>query len=1077
VSRSKKLWLSCVIGFLILIIGSVAIIIGTQSGTQWLLGMARPYLPGELVLGDTHGTLLGGLKVDRVEWRSEAALVAAESIELDIELMPLFKRHVAINEFNVGKVDVHIVETGSPESTDDSFAVPEIDLPVEVSIAKGAIKNASVSSGEIERRVDAIDISAALKGAVLTVDSLVVRSDWLHLEISGRTRLQNRIPSDLRAKWRWTPADSPHLAGDIGIKGDLRGYEVRHELSEPVSIITTGSVRVEAGEWFADLKNQWRQLSWTVADRLVRTTGGTLSVRGNDAGFAVELDTHAQLDEFPESRFVMEGDATLDGMRVSELTVVNELAEASIRGDVRWLPSPSMEIELGISGGDINGNPLNGRAQIEYAGDTLLIRDGDVQVGSNRITGSASINDNLMIDVRLALPKPAELLAGVTGSLAGTVFIDGPLNQPNARVELTGSDLAWRDYSVESADISVSGLMQQHDLRATLRSRGRTAQVNADGGYAETGWAGHIGSVAVAGTALGDWQTRRPSALTASNAEINLSELCLFGPSGDESACASAEYVVDGPAVFATSISEFPLKALPLDLPEDMELDGSINIRGNGKLEDERLSGVATVELSDARATATVDGETVSVSLAEAIAQASVTENKLDLTTRLRLEDGTGDGNLQLTIGNVADTDSAIGGNAMVSVSDAAAFAVFLPSITDLHGKIDGSLAISGTPRKPQFVGEIAVREGKFGVRRAGVEISDIEVRLRQLDAGRLQLVGSARSGEGQVTFEGSTQVSAETGIRSEVSLSGNNFELLRLPDWQVAASPEISVVFDERSARVSGELGIPTAIINVKSVPESAESSSPDTTVHRAEGADPRSGRRIDIDVETVLGDNVKLTGFGLTTGIDGAVNLKGGTNAPFTGFGRLSLREGRYKAYGQDLEIDRGELIFNGPLDNPALNIRAVRKIQDVTAGIQLTGTASELQSEVFSEPHLGDAEALSYLLTGRPLASVSTSEEGAALNNAAFALGLSQAGSVVSQIRGQLGLETLTVEGGADSGRIIAGKRIGSRLLVEYGYGLVDKLGTLLLRYQLTDRFVLESRTGTVSNFDIVYSVKKR
>ncbi len=134
-------------------------------------------------------------------------------------------------------------------------------------------------------------------------------------------------------------------------------------------------------------------------------------------------------------------------------------------------------------------------------------------------------------------------------------------------------------------------------------------------------------------------------------------------------------------------------------------------------------------------------------------------------------------------------------------------------------------------------------------------------------------------------------------------------------------------------------------------------------------------------------------------------------------------------------------------------------MRKVQDITAGIQLTGTANELQSEVFSEPPLGDAEVLSYLLTGRPLASVDTSEEGAALNNAAFALGLSQAGSVVSQIRGQLGLETLTVEGGADSGRIVAGKRVGTRLLVEYGYGLVDKLGTLLLRYQLTDRFVLE------------------
>ena len=96
---------------------------------------------------------------------------------------------------------------------------------------------------------------------------------------------------------------------------------------------------------------------------------------------------------------------------------------------------------------------------------------------------------------------------------------------------------------------------------------------------------------------------------------------------------------------------------------------------------------------------------------------------------------------------------------------------------------------------------------------------------------------------------------------------------------------------------------------------------------------------------------------------------------------------------------------------------------------------------------------------------------------LNNAAFALGLSGAGSITSQIRGQLGLETLTIAGGADDSRLIAGKRFGDRLLVEYGYGLIDRLGTLMLRYQLNDRFVLESRTGTISSLDLLYSVKKK
>jgi translocation and assembly module TamB len=146
-------------------------------------------------------------------------------------------------------------------------------------------------------------------------------------------------------------------------------------------------------------------------------------------------------------------------------------------------------------------------------------------------------------------------------------------------------------------------------------------------------------------------------------------------------------------------------------------------------------------------------------------------------------------------------------------------------------------------------------------------------------------------------------------------------------------------------------------------------------------------------------------------------------------------------------------------------------------VTAGIRLAGTPTNLRSEVFSEPPLSDADALSYLLTGRPLATAGTTGEGDTLSKAAFALGLSGAGTVASQVRTSLGLETLSVEGGAEDGRIIAGKRFGDRLLVEYGYGIIDKLGTLLLRYQMTERLVLESRTGTVSNLDIVYRVRTR
>ena len=400
----------------------------------------------------------------------------------------------------------------------------------------------------------------------------------------------------------------------------------------------------------------------------------------------------------------------------------------------------------------------------------------------------------------------------------------------------------------------------------------------------------------------------------------------------------------------------------------------------------------------------------------------------------------------------------------------------FFPSITNPTGRIAGQIEIAGSLVAPDIVGEIGLSDGAFGVARAGIRVTDVAVVIRQTEVGRLAVQGSARSGDGKLVITGETSLTATTGIRTELLLSGEDFALLKLPDWQVTASPDIAVVFDEREARVRGTLGIPAANVMFRELPTNVVKPSPDVVIHRGEAAAKERQFNVNLDVRTDLGEAVFLSGFGLTTGLEGAVRITGRSDTTYTSTGRLLLRDGRYSAYGQELTIDSGELIFNGPLSKPTLNVRASRTASDGTvAGIHLTGTPQQPRSDVYSEPALSDVEALSYLLTGRPLSSAS-GEEGNTLNQAAFALGLTSAGSIVSRVRNELGLESLGVQGTADDRQFFAGKRFGDRLLVEYAYGIVDNLGTLLLRYQLNSRLVVESRSGIIRTLDVVYSVKK-
>ena len=93
--------------------------------------------------------------------------------------------------------------------------------------------------------------------------------------------------------------------------------------------------------------------------------------------------------------------------------------------------------------------------------------------------------------------------------------------------------------------------------------------------------------------------------------------------------------------------------------------------------------------------------------------------------------------------------------------------------------------------------------------------------------------------------------------------------------------------------------------------------------------------------------------------------------------GQGEITIEDGTYKAYGQDLEISQGRVFFQGvPMDNPGLGIRAIRRIKNTAfnavdvAGIDIRGTAKSPRLSLFSQPKVSDADIISYIVTGSAL-----------------------------------------------------------------------------------------------------------
>ncbi|MDX1404578.1 MAG: translocation/assembly module TamB domain-containing protein [Woeseiaceae bacterium] len=1139
---SRKIWIGLALVALLLL-GGTGWLLGSESGARWALARAASILPSQLTLDIRSGTLLGGLRFSNVEWRDASVLVAGEDVFIDLDLISLMFRYLDVDELTAARFEI-VIQPGS-DADDDDEGMPTVDLPIDITVHSAILRNASWQSAAFAYSADEVQLAASLFDSDLAVTRAQLQSAQLELELNGRLGLRDWYRGRVRARWAWQQSAELQLAGDLEVQGDLRRYELRHVLTAPVNVTTSGQVAFDSGSLVANLANEWQSLSWSVNERSIRADSGRLQLQGGLDAYSVELETTAQLDDWPATGIRLSGDADLQAIRISELQLVNEYGELAASGNASWQPaleydlafmlsdfdanriaaamSGSLQVDGNIDGsfgdagmtiglqvanlgGAINGFPVAGSGNVEIADSTLTVSDGRLRVGSNNVQFSGFAAESISLDAQLDLGSLTEILPDAAGSLRGNLSLRGNRARPDVTLDLAGDALRYERYAVATlrvdADVKqqaassteidlrqltvgaavfdelrvvANGSLDQHRVQASMSAYQSKLNASAAGGFDGEAWSGRVTTVNIANELLGSWTSREPSLLGISRTEVTASAMCLHAPAGEGRLCVDGQYRQQGPLALDFRLQGLPVSAMPLQLPADAVLSGFVDAHLNLTSNEQGISGEAGIELRQARFAATYEGEAITVDFREARGQATISNDRIESLVSVAMADGAGAGRLQLTVQDFANRASPIDGNGEVSVTDAAIFAVFLPGISNPRGVIEGNLTISGTLGQPAFAGEVTLTEGAFAVRQTGIEVFDIDLRLSQSAPGQLQMRGSARSGDGRLNLQGDTLIGTETGLRTVLTLTGENFELARLPEWQVAASPSIRAVFDEQTTTVIGALGIPSASITINEIPQTAMSPSPDAVVHRTEGSEEFTGRRITLDVTTILGSDVNFSGFGLTAGVDGAVRLQGGTRETWTGNGTLNLRDGRYRAYGQQLEIERGLLIFNGPLDNPQLDVRAIRRTNGVTAGIQLTGTPSQLRSQIFSEPVMSDAEALSYLLTGRSLAN--SAGEADVLNSAAFALGVSGAGRVASQVRSSLGLETLSIEGGSEDGRIVAGKRIGDRLLVEYGYGLIDKIGTLLLRYQLTERITLESRTGTVSNLDIVYSVKKQ
>jgi translocation and assembly module TamB len=395
---------------------------------------------------------------------------------------------------------------------------------------------------------------------------------------------------------------------------------------------------------------------------------------------------------------------------------------------------------------------------------------------------------------------------------------------------------------------------------------------------------------------------------------------------------------------------------------------------------------------------------------------------------------------------------------------------LYVPDIDRAAGHLDADMKIAGTLGTPLVDGDL--------------KISDGEIDYYQVNLGLRQLAFSAVLTDNGVDFNGSTRIgsglaNAKGRLEWRNSLpygkfqvEGSNLRVVDVPEAQIDASPALDFTINGRKIEVAGSVKVPFAKIVPTDLTGAVRVSS-DEVIVGEEQTDPSKRFEVVSAITLSLADRVSVDTTGLTGRLTGNITVRSGYESVTTATGELSIEQGKYTAYARKLDIQRGRLIFTGgPINNPGIDIRAIKEFPDVTAGVNVRGTLLQPRLSFFSDPSLTQSQIVSLILAGGSLETAQNRQAGAGNEL------LAQGGAILAQQLGShVGIEDVSLESDlTNETSLVLGRYLSPRLYVSYGIALTEQLNVLKLRYSLGDRWTIKTEVGTARGADLVYTIQK-
>ncbi|MET0658899.1 MAG: translocation/assembly module TamB domain-containing protein, partial [Steroidobacteraceae bacterium] len=717
--------------------------------------------------------------------------------------------------------------------------------------------------------------------------------------------------------------------------------------------------------------------------------------------------------------------------------------------------------------GELRGERVRGHGRVERVTNGWRLHDVNARWSTSRVAASGLIGKRLDVQWSMRVRSLRRFIPEFRGQVISSGRATGALETPHVVATLDASNVRLGDWRIGAVQVdgdvdagsdrpsrltlhaSNVGLAQPwfsdvqldaagnraaHDLVLTVlgtsseTDAAARGQMKLRGGYKDGVWTTQIYDIN-ARDDIRELKLQQATQAVLARDHASLDPLCLVIATG--TVCAQGTWQRNGAWSAQAQLDALPLAALLGEHEDEQRLTGTMSgsARG-GATAGVPWQGEANLRVNDAVLHYKLaDGADEDVQLGSGALTASADAARYALNVDLRaLENTFVRGEVQLARTGVALTSMPMQGEIKARTADANVLPLLVPDIDRAAGVMEADIELSGNLAAPGIDGRVALNDGELDSYRVNLALRELQATAQLQDTG-LTFNASAKAGDGALSTNGRLQWEQHEP-RGWLRLSGKDLLVADLPEYRVVASPDLTFQLAGRKIDVSGDVLIPSARIQPADLSGAVRLSDDARLIDERAAGD--SGFIVASTIRTIIGDDVRLDTFGLQGQLLGEVTTVVHTSEDPIGRGELNIKEGRYEAYGQKLDITRGRLLMdNTPLDDPALDIQAERKLEEIKLGLNVRGTLRAPRLSFFSEPSMPQTQIVEYLLVGGSLDDYQN-RDAQASGSTGNSLALQGGGLLASRLGRRIGLEEVGVESDVNTGAaLVLGKFLSPRL----------------------------------------------